>query len=238
MTASLVRVGTAAAAAIIGLAATAPASATATYSAGASAVLTVLDTTDLFVDASAFVFDVDFFASGNAAAGAQALVFPDTDGGETGDFVSLFAAADGTADPTPAPGSLASSFALTDGVLVVENQGTGPVEVQFALEFTVSAFADVNDSLEDAFAEATVDLSGDAQGFWIANADTLIGDPGEEISNTFNFSIELDQGEFAELFLLADASGEAFSQVPVAGALPLMALGLLGLGLINRRRAA
>ncbi len=238
------RVGAIAAVVGLGVMAATPAAATASYQAIASASFLSTgisggDLSNLLIGGSANVFDEGSAILGDGTANFSSAVgfFLDGINGPTQD-----ASADGSANPTPG-GTLASSFALTDGVLSFENLSQEETFIiDLVLDYSVDAFAAVmtNDGSEDALASAVVDLSGDASFIASIIADTLTGAPGGSDSGFFNVTLELGPGETAEYFLVVDAQGEAFAiaEVPVAGALPLMAVGLLGLGLLGRRRAA
>jgi len=220
-----------------------PAHATATFAANASALLTITNITganpggDLLLDGGAIVFDSG--ASFTGALGTVASAFGDADFNPS-DPTSLNqqANATGTAEPSGVPGSEASAFYLTDGFLEIENTSTSDTYlIDFTLDWGVSASAtfEKGEDKEDAFAEAIIDLSGDYDFDALADADTLFDDAGEAVGGVESFSLTLAPGDFAELFLRVDAQGEAFS-VPVAGALPLMLAGLLGFGVVARRR--
>ncbi len=238
------RIGALTVAVGLGAIAATPAAATATYQAMAMGSFVATSITggnlsNLLISGSAMVFDEGSTVLGDGTADFMSSV-SFVDNSVVGPTQT--AQADGSANPTP-DGTNASSFALTDGVLAFENLSQEETFIiDLVLDYSVDASANVmtNDGSEDAFASATVDLSGDASFFTSILADTLAGNPGGSDAGTFDVELTLGPGEFAEYFLLVDAEGEAFAiaAVPVAVALPLMAVGLLGLGLLGRRRAA
>jgi len=215
----------------------APASAIATFDAFASATLSIESVNnpdDLFVFTDAFVFDFDDFGFGLATATAAG------DATNPGDpLLSQNASVSGTASPTPAlPGSLAGAFFETDGFVEFENLGTETLELDLALSWAVGAVASVTTpGGESAFAEAFVDLSGAEFFSVIVDAFTDIGDVGGAETGVFEFSLSLAPGEFTDLTLLVDASGNG-SSIPVPATLPLFGLAALGVGLGRLRLSA
>jgi len=209
----------------------APASAEAVFEANASGVLS-LDAplpTDVTVTTDAFVFDDFTFEDGSASASTSGTAL-------AGDqpLLDQSAVAGGSALPLTT-GSFAQALFLTDGNVTFVNTGASAVDLALSLLWSVEASAGVTSPLEDAFGNAIVELFGAADFFRTASADSLLGVFQDADSGTFDFTLSLDPFETAELTLLVDADGAAFS-VPGPGSLPIFAAALLGLAGLRTRR--
>lgn len=227
----------------------APAQATAIYAASASAVLTIQsidggDLTDLVIEGSAEITDENSVFAGNAAANTDGSATPS---GSTalgvGGSVNLLAMTDGSADPV---GS-ASSFFFTDSEIEIENLSADDAfEIDFLLAYTLSAQADVDNLISEfASALATVAVEIETVGLLpeiVLQADTGLGLPGGDVTDTLTFTVLVEPGESDTVNLLADTEGQATAadapvvvDVPAPAALPLFLVALAGLAIARRR---
>ncbi len=227
----------------------APAQATAIYAATASAVLTIQsitggDLANLSIEGSAEIADEDSMMSGNATASTDGSASPS---GSTvlgvNDSIDLLAMANGSADPV----GDAMSFFLTDSEVEIENLSLDETfQIDFLLEFTLSAQADVDNlASETANAFAIVAIETELLGILFeqalqANPDQ--GLPNDSVTDTFQFSITVAPEESEVVNLLADAEGQASAEegpviidVPAPAALPLFLVALAGFAIARRR---
>lgn len=253
---------TAIAAALTAAGALTAANATAVYDADASATLSIVDianmtnaeagTDDVVVFAQAQVFDEDVATTGDATADAMADLFPSGNGAVSelvGDTMVMNASfASGTAvDGT------ATSFNFTQGEMQVENTSfTDSFMISFELtyELTMTAMTDTADETAQAFAGLVSDYTGD-DGLGEALSATLVDmvlDTTSTLtqSDTLMFDLLLNPGGFVNIFMTADAEGNAVGVamdtmdpdvIPLPGALGFMAFGLAGAAAARRRAA-
>ena len=218
---------------VLGLAAPTPVAATAVSSASASLTLTLTGVTgadpdDLIV----YVFghpDDGGYETGNARGGGSYRV---------GDVFEVFSSI--YAEPTPVI-SGAGGYAEIWGYLNVYNADytwpNEPLHLEFLVEWSVSAFAVVDDPSAEETARASAEIIGQSGFFQGAgvHADTASATPGGSFSGSETFTFVWPGSNALVFIMLVSTRAEALA-VPVAGTLPLMAAGLLGLGLMGVRR--
>lgn len=221
---------TAIAAAATGLVlASAPAQA-AFFDAEATGVLTAAPVDGVTITSDAFVFDDFTLSDGVATAVTSGMAAFGSD-----PLVDQSASVSGSASRTDF-GSVSTALFLTDGIVTLENATADTtLEIAMSLAWSVFASASTANPLEDAFAAAIVDLSGAATFLEIADADAVFGDFGESLEGVFDFTVTLAPGESADLVLLVDADGGAFS-VPGPASLLLLGTALVGLAGLRLRR--
>jgi hypothetical protein len=198
--------------------------------------------TDLLIDGVAEVFIDETSETGAATAETMTdpVFVPETS-------ISNLADASASTLSIPLPGSVATADVLTDAGFSFENTSTTTaftvdLELTYTLETSV-----LFDSLadDDAFGTATVavDTSGAFSFFEECISDTLVDPSPCSLGDTVPFSLTIDPLDSGSVDMFVDATAFAASVAPDAvpgpGVLPLLATGLLGLGLcVSRRRAA
>ena len=148
----------------------------------------------------------------------------------------------------PKPGGRGQFYAeISSYINVLTAPGGSPDEsivLEFRVEWSVSASAVVDNPSAEEYAMANavfvLELAGDYP-------STIYAMPGESLSGSKDFTASMfwindyspDIGYVLpfSFFLGANATAYSFA-LPVAGTLPLLAAGLLGLGLMGLRRKA
>jgi hypothetical protein len=199
-----------------------------------------------------------FSATAGATLGysLQAGAMPDISFQHT-PTVNLFDAAVGDASLTPGVdsfvlasnvagnGEVADSNTESDLVITIENLTRDTVELAWALDFDLGVSAAYALPGESAYAEAFISLFSD--GFVLdgdADLDELLevdadslDTPPDALAGNRAFTLELLDGETAEVMLTIGTYGYATGTEVTVPAPPAFALFGLGLGLLGLRRA-
>ena len=234
---------------MLGLAAPTPVAATAVSSASASLTLTIIGVTgadldDLTID-SLIIPDAGVETYGNAWPGGEGI-WDEFDFPVWRQEVSAGA----YAEPTPEgwAGGYLEISSYIDILTGPDVSPDEPIVLEFRVEWSVSASAVVDNpsAEESAMADAVfvLDPFGEPPSVVRARANTAYAMPGESFSGSKDFTASMlyyspDIGHILPFSFFLGARAVAYSvAVPVAGTLPLMAAGLVGLGLMGLRRKA
>ncbi len=198
---------------------------------------------DIEVFGEAFLVAADAFSDGEADSDFIANLAPGILSALTATPITTAMSATGSATGI----GFADSFALGDGfVEIFNNSDTNRVQLDFSLEYSVTAFAAVDDqSLQEASAFAFLSLQSSEDSAALLEVDFISesGTPGPamEISDILNFSLFVGPQGQPSLTLLSDVSGFLTSDLeapPMEVPLPSMAglFGLSALVMCLRRR--
>lgn len=213
------------------------------YDASVEANLVITTNNPDLVVNSAIGF-TDFFAD-VSPAGPGSDAFGDADFFSTPNGFSAYAHADGTAVASGASGdtvvveSYGESYAFMDVEFL--NAGANTLTVNFFVDYLWDWALGV-DSQALEFAGLDLYLAMEIDGIFTTLVDIITSatPAGSDSGGSLDlFSFELDPYGFSTLSMLLIASGSADSTVPTAvpepGALVLMLLGLIAMGLSRRR---
>ena len=224
---------------MLGLATPTPVAATAVSSASASLILTIIGVTgadldDLTID-SLIMPDVGWDESGSARAGGGSW--------DEFDFPVWRQEVSANAYAEPRPWGGGGFFSIIHSYIYVFVGPDGlpdePIVLEFRAEWSVSASAVVDNPSAREYAIATANAVFVLEPF-DDHPSEVRARPGESFSGSKVFTASMlyyspDIGHILPFSFFLGADARAYS-VPVAGTLPLMAAGLLGLGLMGLRR--
>ena len=223
---------------MLGLAAPTPVAATAVSSASASLTLTIIGVTgadldDLTIN-SATVTDGLPYELGTGRIGGHNW--------DEFDFRVWRQELSVNAYAEPRPWGWAGAYfefiSFIDVLTAPGGSPDEPIVLEFRVEWSVSAsaVADNPSAEEYATAWASIVPFDDYSQDFFASANTAYAMPGESFSGSKDFTAFF-YPPFGRFPLYMTVSASAYS-APVAGTLPLMAAGLVGLGLMGLRRKA